>query len=51
MSPRIVIPCHYNCPAFFTKIYIPADDAYFKTEVKKLGARCVVMRKGDSVDI
>lgn len=51
MSPKIVIPCHYNCPAFFTRNYNPADDTYFKTEVEKLGARCIVLGKGESVDV
>lgn len=51
MRPETVIPCHYNCPAFFTKNYNPADDTYFRTEVEKLGARCIVLGKGDSVDI
>jgi L-ascorbate metabolism protein UlaG (beta-lactamase superfamily) len=35
MRPKIVIPCHYNCPAFFTKNYNPADDLLFKAEVEK----------------
>jgi len=51
MNPKFVIPCHYNCPAFFTKKYNPADDIYFRQEVEKTGARCVILRSGDSVDI
>ena len=51
MNPKHVIPCHYNCPAFFTNKYNPADDLKFKQEVEKLGARCVILRSGDSVDI
>jgi len=51
MNPKLVIPCHYNCPAFFTKKYNPADDIYFREEVEKTGARCVILRSGDSVDI
>ncbi|MCK5479273.1 MAG: hypothetical protein KAI44_10170, partial [Methylococcales bacterium] len=34
MRPKLVIPCHYNCPAFFTKTYNPADDELFKYEVE-----------------
>ena len=51
MHPKLVIPCHYNCPAFFTKKYNPADDKMFKKEVEKTGARCVILHKGESIDI
>ena len=51
MQPELVIPCHYNCPAFFTKTYNPADDETFKEEVERLGAQCVVLKMGDSVDL
>lgn len=51
IRPKLVIPCHYNCPAFFTKKYNPADDRMFKQEVEKTGARCVILRKGESIDI
>ena len=51
MRPKIVIPCHYNCPAFFTKNYNPADDKFFKTEVEKTGAKCVLLYKGDSIEL
>jgi len=51
MRPKLVIPCHYNCPAFFTKTYNPADDVLFKAEVEKTGAQCVILQMGDSVDL
>jgi L-ascorbate metabolism protein UlaG (beta-lactamase superfamily) len=51
MQPKLVIPCHYNCPAFFTKTYNPADDGMFKSEVEKSGAQCVILGMGDSVDL
>lgn len=51
MQPEIVIPCHYNCPAFFTRKYNPADDAYFKREAEKLGAHCVILRGGESTEL
>ena len=51
MHPKLVIPCHYNCPAFFTKTYNPADEDLFRLEVEKTGARCRILRIGDSVDI
>jgi L-ascorbate metabolism protein UlaG (beta-lactamase superfamily) len=51
MQPKLVIPCHYNSPALFSKKYNPADDKMFKKEVEKMGIDCVVLRKGDSVEI
>jgi len=51
MKPKLVIPCHYNCPAFFTKKYNPADDVKFKKEVEALGLRCTVLQTGDSVEL
>lgn len=51
MQPKTVIPCHYNCPAFFTKTYNPADDRYFRTEVEKLGAECVILGSAESMEI
>ena len=51
MRPKLVIPCHYNCPAFFTKKYNPADAEMFKTEVEKTGAKCVILHQAESIDI
>ncbi|MCF6248736.1 MAG: MBL fold metallo-hydrolase [Desulfobacula sp.] len=51
MQPKLVIPCHYNCPALFSKKANPADDKMFKKEVEKMGIECVVLRKGDSIEI
>ncbi len=51
MRPKLVIPCHYNCPAFFSKKYNPADDKMFKEAVEKTGAKCAVLHKGESIDI
>lgn len=39
IQQELVIPCHYNCPAFFTKKYNHADDKMFKTEVEKAGGQ------------
>jgi L-ascorbate metabolism protein UlaG (beta-lactamase superfamily) len=47
MKPKLVIPCHYNCPAFFSKKYNPADDKMFKVEVEKMGIECNIMKYGD----
>ena len=51
MRPKLVIPCHYNCPAFFTQKYNPADEVRFKSEVEKTGAECVILRKGESIEL
>jgi len=51
MRPKLVIPCHYNCPAFFTKKYNPADAEMFKKEVEKTGAKCVILHQEESIDI
>ncbi len=49
MKPVVVLPCHYNCPGLFTSKYSPADDAYFKREVEKLGSECVILGNADSI--
>ncbi|MEN7982447.1 MAG: MBL fold metallo-hydrolase [Nanoarchaeota archaeon] len=51
IKPKLVIPCHYNCPAFFSKNGNPADDKMFKEEVEKMGIKCVILNKGESIDI
>jgi len=51
IRPKLVIPCHYNCPAFFSKKYNPADVGMFKSQVEKTGAKYAIMRKGDTVVI
>ena len=51
IRPRIVIPCHYNCPAFFSKKYNPADDQLFKEEAERRGAKCIILDNGESIVI
>ena len=51
IQPRIVIPCHYNCPGFFTRKYNPANDKLFKEQAEKTGAQCITMAEGESIDI
>ena len=51
MKPKLVIPCHYNCPAFFSKKYNPADDKMFKNEVEKMGIECYIMKYGDEMEV
>ena len=50
IQPKLVIPCHYNCPAFFTKTYNPADDELFKRKVEEMGTKCTILGIGDSID-
>ena len=51
IRPKLVIPCHYNCSAFFTTKYNPADDRMFKEEVEKRNAVCKILTPGESVAI
>jgi len=51
MKPKLVIPCHYNCPALFSKKYNPADDKMFRNEVEKMGIGCSIMRSGDKIEV
>lgn len=51
MQPKLVIPCHYNCPAFFSKKYNPADGEKFKESVERMGSRCVVLKKGEAIEV
>jgi len=51
MQPKLVIPCHYNCPALFSKKYNYADDKMFKEEVEKLGSECAILLSGVSIDV
>ena len=49
MEPRLVIPCHYNCPAFFSKRFNHADEGEFKRGVDGIGVQYSILHKGDSV--
>ena len=51
ISPRYVIPCHYNVPLFWMRKFAPADDQRFKREAEKLGAECVILHYGESATI
>ena len=51
MKPKLVIPCHYNCPALFSKKYNPADDKMFRNEVEKMGIDCSIMKYGDEIEV
>jgi L-ascorbate metabolism protein UlaG (beta-lactamase superfamily) len=51
ISPKIVIPCHYNVPFLWIKKMAVADDQLFKKEVEKLGVICHIMHYGDEIDV
>ena len=51
IRPKLVIPCHYNVPAFFTKKYNPADEEMFKEEVEKMGMECSILNYGDEIRV
>ncbi len=49
IKPKLVIPCHYNCPALFSSKFNPADAKMFKKQVEKMGIRCRILDQGDSI--
>jgi L-ascorbate metabolism protein UlaG (beta-lactamase superfamily) len=49
MSPKLVIPCHYNCAFFWKRNANPADAEYFKTRVEKMGIGCKIMGYGEEL--
>ena len=49
--PKMVIPCHYNIPFLWIKNIAPADDQLFKREVEKLGVECIIIHRGDGIEI
>ena len=51
MAPKIVIPCHYNCPGIFSKCYNYVDTKLFKSEVEKAGAQCILMSAHDEITV
>lgn len=50
LKPKLVIPCHYNCPGFFSKKLNPADTQLFKNGVENLGIQCQIMNTGDTIN-
>lgn len=51
ISPRHVIPCHYNVPLFWKRRFAPADDGRFKRAVEQRGAECTILHYGESLSI
>lgn len=51
MQPKLVIPCHYNCPGLFSNRLNPADPELFSKECERLGSECKILGKGESLEI
>lgn len=51
MRPNLVVPCHYNCPALFSRKYNPADEMMFKRKAEQAGTPCALLSTGQSMDI
>lgn len=51
ISPKQVIPCHYNVSLFWKRRFAVADDQKFKREVEQLGVECTILKYGESVTI
>lgn len=49
MSPKMVIPCHYDCGLLLSKKAGQADADMFKREVEKMGLECIIMKYGDEI--
>ena len=49
MSPKMVIPCHYDCGALLSRKLNQADVDMFKREVEKMGLECIIMKYGDEI--
>lgn len=47
IKPKLVIPCHYNCPAFFSKKFNPANEDEFKNGAEAIGVQYSILHKGD----
>ena len=49
ISPKKVIPCHYNCAFLWMRNANPANAEMFKREVEKMGIECTIMKSGDEI--
>ena len=49
ISPKKVVPCHYNASFLWIKNVAPVDEQLFKREVEKMGIECIVMKSGDEI--
>lgn len=51
LSPKKVVPCHYNASFLWIKNAAPADEQLFKRGVEKMGIECFIMKYGDEIEI
>jgi L-ascorbate metabolism protein UlaG (beta-lactamase superfamily) len=49
ISPKKVIPCHYNASFLWIKNAAPVDEQLFKRGVEKMGIDCIIMKNGDEI--
>jgi L-ascorbate metabolism protein UlaG (beta-lactamase superfamily) len=49
MSPKKVIPCHYNCGFLLSRKLNSANPDAFKNGVEKMGLECIIMKYGDEI--
>jgi len=49
ISPKKVVPCHYNASMFWMRNVAPADAEMLKREVEKMGIECTIMKSGDEI--
>jgi L-ascorbate metabolism protein UlaG (beta-lactamase superfamily) len=51
ISPKKVVPCHYNASFLWIKNVAPADAEMFKREAEKMGIECIIMKSGDEMEV
>lgn len=51
LKPKLVIPCHYNCPAFHKKNANPVNEEFFYDEVIKMGLKCALLGVNESIEL
>lgn len=51
ISPKQVIPCHYNVPLFWKRRFAVADEQRFKRGVEQLGAECTILKYGEAMTV
>jgi len=49
MSPKKVIPTHYNCGALLWRKLNSANPDAFKNGVEKMGIECIILKDGDEI--
>lgn len=49
ITPRVVIPCHYNVPFLWKRKFAEADGARFKRGAESLGVECHILKSGEEL--